>query len=270
MSTILDQWALWMRAQGLSKRTVTERLATIRRLLDTADTTPLELDETHVLYYLSRKMKPATRATYHGTFRAFCVWMVHAGIRPDNPVERTPVPKRPKSKPRPLTSGQILAAIDAANRQRTRTYILLGFYAGLRVSEIAAVNADLIDRHTNILTMIGKGGKVAQTPLHDVLIAESRRYPRNGWWFPSYNDDREHVSGQAVSAAIGGAFARAGIVGTPHALRHSYGTELVRAGVNLRVVQELMRHESPASTAIYTEVDDTQKRAGIELLTLAG
>ena len=49
-------------------------------------------------------------------------------------------------------------------------------------------------------------------------------------------------------------------------LRHFYGTELVRAGVNLRIVQTLMRHESLATTAIYTDVNQDQQRAGIAAL----
>jgi site-specific recombinase XerD len=53
---------------------------------------------------------------------------------------------------------------------------------------------------------------------------------------------------------------------TGHSLRHSYGTELVRAGVDLRTVQELMRHESLATTQIYTAIDEEQMRYGINRL----
>ncbi|MGO2669010.1 MAG: tyrosine-type recombinase/integrase [Microbacterium gubbeenense] len=74
------------------------------------------------------------------------------------------------------------------------------------------------------------------------------------------------VGPHAVSSAIRHSMLRVGLDGKPHQLRHSYGTELVRAGVNLRVVQQLMRHESPATTAIYTAVDDEQLRAGIATL----
>lgn len=62
---------------------------------------------------------------------------------------------------------------------------------------------------------------------------------------------------------------RAGFRGKPHQLRHYYGTELVRAGVHMRVVQSLMRHESSATTAIYTEIDFSQMQEGITRLPLA-
>lgn len=137
--------------------------------------------------------------------------------------------------------------------------------------EIAKIRGEDIDPYTHVLTVIGKGGKVAQIPLHEILVEEARHYPREGFWFPAYRAQTtaSHVHAHAVSAAIGHAMTRAGFRGKPHQLRHFYGTELVRAGVHMRVVQSLMRHESSATTAIYTEVDFTQLQDGIALLKLA-
>jgi len=224
----------------------------------------------HIQEFLAAEMTPATRATYHASIRAVCLWMQRTGQRADNPADRTPRPKRPKSRPRPINNAQLVAVLDAANRQRTRTYILFAALAGLRVHEIAKLRGEDIDPYTGVLTVIGKGGKVARIPLHESLMTEARRYPTQGYWFPAYSTQtrRPHVGSHAVSAAIGGAMARAGIVGQAHQLRHFYGTELVRAGVNLRIVQELMRHESPGTTAIYTRVDDDQMRAGIAQLRM--
>lgn len=59
---------------------------------------------------------------------------------------------------------------------------------------------------------------------------------------------------------------RAGVHGTPHQLRHFFGTSLLDAGVDLRTVQELMRHESLQSTQIYTHVSGTRKRDAVDLL----
>lgn len=265
---MLTQWQLWMTAQGLSDRTISERLGTVRHLLSCASALPLSLTPEHIQGYLSRPMSPATRATYHASIRAFCTWMQRTNIRPDNPADRTPRPRRPKSRPRPVEDAQLVAMLESANRRRTRTYILLGALAGLRVHEIAKINGGDIDPYTHVLTVVGKGGKVAQIPLHDTLVDEARHYPRDGYWFPAYSKQtpNEHVGAHAVSAAISGAMRRAGIVGKPHQLRHYYGTALVRAGVHMRIVQELMRHETPATTAIYTEVDFTQLRDGIAQL----
>lgn len=61
-------------------------------------------------------------------------------------------------------------------------------------------------------------------------------------------------------------FAANGIEGSIHRCRHTYATRLLRAGVNIRVVQELMRHKSLASTQIYTAVDEVERRDGIDRL----
>lgn len=266
----LDQWRLWMQSQGLSNRTVTERLATVRHLLAYTEAQPLDLTPADIQTYLARSMSPASRATYHATIRAFCAWMQRTDLRTDNPADRTPRPKRPKSAPRPVESSQLAALITAANRRRTLTYILLGAMAGLRVHEIAKIRGEDIDPYTGILTVVGKGGKISQIPLHERILEELVHYPQQGFWFPTYKPDSKtaHVASHAVSAAISGAMLRAGFAGKPHQLRHFYGTELVRAGVNLRIVQTLMRHESPATTAIYTRVDVDQMRQGIAELKL--
>ncbi|MBG9891005.1 hypothetical protein ABE10_31630 [Bacillus toyonensis] len=267
--TTLSHWELWMRAQGLSPRTINERLGTVRNLLRHARTMATALEPEHIQAWLARDMSGATRATYHASIRAFAKWMQRTGLREDNPTERTPSPKRPKSRPRPLTGDQLDALLRACNRRRTRAYVLLGAFAGLRVHEIAKVRGEDIDPWSESITVLGKGGKVARLPLHDELIAEARRWPSQGYWFPTYvPSSKPHISSQAVSLAISDAMRRAGVRATPHQLRHTYGTELVRQGVHLRVVQELMRHESPASTAIYTEVDLDQMREGVKALSL--
>lgn len=268
----LEDWRLWMQSQGLSARTIGERTATIRHLLEHARACARTLEPVHIQRYLARDMSPATRATYHASIRAYCAWLQRTGIRDDNPADRTPRPKRPKSVPRPVEGSQLMALLEAANRKRTRTYVLLGAMAGLRVHEIAKIRGEDIDPYTGVLTVVGKGGKVAQIPLHDRLVEEASHYPAIGYWFPAYGKQTSapHVSSHAVSAAIAGAMQRAGFKGKPHQLRHFYGTELVRAGVNLRIVQTLMRHESPATTAIYTRVNVEQLRAGIAQLRMPG
>lgn len=270
MMMTLDSWTLWMRAQGLSARTIAERIGTIRGLITHAGAGPLELTPEHIQSFLARRLGPATRATYHASIRAFFAWMQRTRVREDNPADQTPRPRRPKSRPRPIAGTQLEALLDAANRRRTRTYILLAAFAGLRVHEIAKIHGRDVDPYTDVLTVVGKGGKVAQVPLHETLVAEASDYPRDAYWFPAYRSQTsaEHITATAVSQAISTTMHRAGFHGKPHQLRHFYGTELVRAGVNLRVVQTLMRHESPATTAIYTEVDADQLRAGISQLRM--
>lgn len=265
---LLERWRLWMLAQGLSLRTITERQSTVRALLAYVGARGDSLTPDGIQSFLAREMSKATRATYHASIRAFCAWMLRTGERSDNPADHTPRPRRPKSRPRPITREQVAAVVAAANRRRTHDYVMLAALAGLRVHEIAKLHGRDVDVMTNVLTVKGKGGKVAQIPLHDELRPMAERMPKDDYWFPSYDPEREegHVSAHAVSAAISGAMARAGVNATPHQLRHYYATALVAAGVHLRVVQQLMRHESAGTTAGYADVDADQLRRGINQL----
>jgi site-specific recombinase XerD len=74
------------------------------------------------------------------------------------------------------------------------------------------------------------------------------------------------VHAKSVSSIIGMAMRRAGVVGTPHSLRHWYGTTLLEDGADLRTVQELLRHKSVATTQIYTRVPDARRTAAVARL----
>lgn len=254
-----------MEAQGLSRRTIDERCATVRALLSMTHTTASTFGADDVIAYLRRDMAPASRTTYYSSLRAFTAWMVKTGRRADDPLAQVPSPKRPKSLPRPVDPTLVEAMIRRARTRTGRAYVLLAAYAGLRVHEVAKIHGRDIDWFNDSIVVTGKGGKTARIPLHDRLVVLARDMPRDDWWFPSPSRPGP-VRSHAVSASIRRTMQTCGFDGKPHQLRHFYGTELVRAGVHLRVVQQLMRHESPATTAIYTQVDDEQLRAGIAAL----
>lgn len=268
-SPILDNWRQWQTAQALSERTIRERATTMRALARDESIDLDQLEAGHIIAWLNRPISATTKASYHATIRAFCAWAQRTGRRPDNPAIQTPTPRRPKNLPRPISPEQLNDMLTACNRSRTRCMILYGALAGLRVHEIAKLDGRHIDQRAGVLTVTGKGGKTAMIPLHPRLAAEARQWPANDLWFPSYTRPGP-ITAQSVSQAISRVMHKAGITdGKPHQLRHFYGTELVRAGVHLRVVQSLMRHESPATTALYTQVTLAQQREGIQRLKLA-
>lgn len=209
----------------------------------------------------------SSRATYHASIRAYHAWLVRTGQRPDDPTLETPTPKRPKGLPRPVTDAKLFSMLEGVNRRRTRMMIMLAAFCGLRVHEIAKIRGEDVDLDGQVLYVNGKGGKVSMIPLHQDVAALAEDFPREGWWFPSYVLDGPIRPG-AVSKAIHKTMVRNGVAGKPHQLRHWYGTTLVRNGVDLRTVQELMRHESLATTQIYTQVSDVQRRKAISALSL--
>lgn len=272
VDSALDAWCGWQKAEGLSERTITERALTLRRLFAQSGSLPLTLTPLNIMTFVGGAgLSTTTRWTYHQTIRAYCKWLVRAELRADDPSLKTPTPKRPRGKPQPITQGQFAHLLAAANRRRTRTYILLATLAGLRVHEIAKVRGEDFDLDARTLTVTGKGGKTETIPLHATLVEDAHRYPRRGYWFPSYKADHPdlpHVGRQAVSKAIRDAMTRAGFTGHAHQLRHWYGSNLLANGVDIRVVQQLMRHDSIQSTQIYTLVSGQQERDGIDRLNV--
>ena len=266
---LLQTWRHWQVAQGLSDRTYTERDAVMRHLFEFTKATPRTLAPFHIIMYCGRPdLSDASRASYHATIRAFCAWMIRARVRDDDPTSETPRPKRPRTKPRPLSFEAVRAVYAAANRERTRAYILLAVLSGMRIHEVAKIRGEDIDLDRGTLVIEGKGGVIEIVPLHDDLRALALRMPRAGYWFPAYTVEG-CVGRKAIYTAIKGAMRRAGYGhAKPHMLRHSYGTELLGAGADLRVVQELMRHADVSTTQLYTDIHWSAKVAAVSALSL--
>lgn len=260
-------WALWQRAAGLSERTITERASCVRTLGETATHEAITMTRQDVLRYLGRRtLSPSSRATYYSTLRVFFRWLVEAGYREDNPMDGMPSPRRPRGVPKPVAAANLEAFLGVLNRRKTRAMAFLALYAGLRVHEIAKVRGEHVDLEARTLVVTGKGSKTAVLPVHRELLELARSMPRHGWWFPANEGVDAPITPHAVSRALVRAMKRAGFEGHAHQLRHWFGSELVARGVDLRTVQELLRHEHLSTTQIYTQVPDGAKRAGVDLL----
>lgn len=269
LSDVLADWRSWQQSAGLSERTINERASVVRTLLAFTDSTPADLTGRDIMKFLSRPgINNTSKATYHSSIRAFCAYLVRTGQRIDDPTVDSPKPKRRKSVPRPIEPHQLEATLNAINSRRahkrkTRMQVLLAAYAGLRVHEIAKIRGEDVDRSAGLLYVTGKGLKSAALPLHKTILEAAEDFPEKGYWFPSYSVKDEPICPHAVSKNLTWAMAAAGVKATPHQIRHLFGTALVRNGVDLRTVQELLRHENLATTAIYTQVSDESRRRAI-------
>jgi integrase/recombinase XerD len=201
-----------------------------------------------------------SRATYYQNAKSFCTWLHLTGRLPANPTDDLRAPRAPKSLPRPLSADQVRAVLTDATGDE-RAWLLLGLYQGLRAAEIAKIRGDAIA--DGMLFVLGKGAKPAYLPVHTEIATLAAGYPA-GFWFPGRVDG--HISPNTVSTRVSRLFADHGIEGSLHRCRHSFGTNLVRNGVHVRKVQNLMRHESLATTAIYTALDSDELRDAINVL----
>jgi integrase/recombinase XerD len=281
--TDLDRWEAWMRAAGRSPRTIKTRLSGIETLCRHAGVTSVTaITAEHVTAWLGDCEAPWTRCTYWMTVRCWVTWALAEGIICADPTARLAKPRTPKCVPRPVSDAVIRALLNGdisgdktggrtpitaghrvATNSRTRAFVALAALAGLRVHEIAKVRGEDVDRETGWLYVDGKGGTRCAIPLHPQLAAIAATMPEVDWWFPH---NGTHVSGEWVSTCIRRALRAVGSTATAHQLRHSFGTAVLRSSHDLRVTQELLRHSSPASTAIYTQVADLDKVDAIRAL----
>ncbi len=269
ITPLLEHWIRWMRAQAWSEQTIGDRVSMIARFARQAEVPPEELTGDDVLSFLGRTdMAPGTKATYHANLNSWFRWLNRAGIRDDNPMEDIKRPKARRRDVKVLASAHVRHLLDSGIRTRTRAMVLLGAYQGFRAGEIAAMHGSQIDLLAGELEVTGKGGTYSVLPLHPLIADLAKRMPRNDWWFPQYGKNRAgeaggHILANSVVGTVGTAMKRAGIPGGCHALRHWFASELLRQGTDLRVIQQLMRHASLATTQQYLHVDGEQRRLGL-------
>ena len=264
---LVEAWEASMQGQGLSARTITERIRVIRQITAATGTDPAALTPQTISTWLATLPSAATKNAYFTVLRAWSTWLVQSDHRADDPTTRVPRPRIPASHPRPVTHTQLDAVLALPLRQDTRTKIILGAYAGMRVHEIAKIRGEDISPVAGTITITGKGGRNDTLPAHQLLLQQASYYPRRGLWFPSPLDPSAPVQAKTVSRVISDAFNRADAPATAHQLRHFFATSLLRAGTDSRVVQSLMRHESLATTGRYLAVDTDQQRTALSALT---
>lgn len=241
---LIREFAAHQRVRGFSDRTIDRRTWSLGKLAAAgrfAEHTP-ETIEIFLARWPSAQSRYSVRSDCHQFYR----WAIRRGLLSDDPTDRVDPPRLPKRGATPLTHDELRMMLAAANLDQRRA-IMLGAFAGLRCSEIAAVTAADIHRRRGLLVVRnGKGGKDDVIPLAPAL---ADILPLHGKCVPYSN-------GQRVGAAIRRVYRRVGIAARPHDLRHTFGTEAARqASGNLELVRRLMRHESIQTTQRYVAWD---------------
>ena len=253
----------WLRANNCGNNTIEDRL---NHLADFAGAHPgfPHVTPSEVTNWLGRPgYAQWSRATYYGHLRSYFTFAMENNLLTVDPMARMHRPKAGKSIPRPLSPAQV-AVVTGAAKPNVHAWLTLALYAGLRAHEIAKIRGEDVDEDQ--LYVFGKGGQGAFVPTHPLVWALAQSRPRAGWWFPTSRAVSGHVSNMTISTVTSRLFAANGIEGSIHRCRHTYATALLRSGVNIRVVQELMRHASLASTQRYTAVDEVERRDAINRL----
>ncbi len=208
---------------------------------------------------------------------SFYHFLEDTGSAIPNPARGLPLPKVAQCFPTCLTAEQAQALLEAAHTPWHRAMIALLLFAGLRRSEVAAIALDDLDLEDGQLLVRGKGAKQRVVPLTPLVVEAIREYLRCRPQTESQHLFVSRVGGRSIHARVAGrmlqhVLQRAGLGEeriTPHRLRHTFATHLIRSGVDVRTVQELLGHADLQTTARYLHSDTRTKQAAVGKLAAA-
>lgn len=259
---------------GLTDGSVYARARALHRMAK-AITGPLTAATAADLFAWRKSLTISDDAVVHYVSHAkeFYRWLVAEGRREDNPAEALPVPKLRKRLPRPISDEDLAYAIATAD-ERVRPWLILAAWCGLRAKEIALLKwecvMDTVEPPVLLVAAEATKGERKERiiPLHPFAAAELAALPgrRAGYVFRR----RDGRAGANAPWRISGLANRhlhgCGSAATLHQLRHWFGTNTYRAKRDLRVVQELLGHESPNTTAGYAAFDRAEAIEAVNAL----
>lgn len=240
---VVNQFIAHQRARGLSPRTIKRRRWALGKFPNPLTITADELERA-----MGELEAAESRKALLCDVRQFVLWARRRGLIEHDPTELVGSVRVPRRIPQPLTGDELERILSIATGS-IRWAVLLGAYAGLRVSEIHALRYDDLRRDLGlIMVRDGKGGRDDSVPLAPIVAAEIPA-DRSGPIFGHLTD------GDAVSRRIQAVMRLAGVPGRPHRLRHTFGTAVARkTGGNIFLVQRLMRHASITSSERYVRL----------------
>ncbi len=222
---------------------------------------------------------PRTQARVVAGVRSFFRWLTREEYIDADPSELLETPKTGLHLPEVLTVAEIDAMIEAidplkAEAQRDRAIMETLYGCGLRVSELINLEISKYFPDEGYLVVHGKGDKERMVPVSEVAVEEIADWLKDRARMSVRPGDENilflnrrgaRLTRQRAFQIVRGLAEAAGIRKTisPHTLRHSFATHLLEGGANLRAIQQMLGHESIATTQIYLHLDRTALRADI-------
>jgi site-specific recombinase XerD len=213
--------------------------------------------------WLSSTLSPASAARNWSTVRTYYRWLLAQGVVSSSPFDSIKGPKRTTNRtPVVPSDDDVDALVRAADANPKHACIVALLLNGLRAGEVGNLRVEdvLIPNRGSggyHMRVTGKGQKERLVPMTDESVSALRRYwhedkVANEWAI--VNQYGEHLTNKAVADII----YDHKIKGMhPHALRHHYATRLVKAGVDLQHVRDMLGHTSVATTQVYVTLDLT-------------
>jgi integrase/recombinase XerD len=250
-----------MRMRDYSPHTIMAYVGGVYRLANHYHKSPDKLGREEIRAFLldlveQKKVAWSYYKLVLAALRFFYRHVLHRGevvedIRGPRPERRLPIV---------LSVHEVARFFEAIPSLKHRTILMLAYGAGLRIGEAVRVRLSDIDRQRKVIRVQqGKGKKDRYTILSPAMLEMLDRYcwaarPQDLLFTTRFKD--RPITDSTVQRACVLARQEAGIEKriSPHTLRHSFATHLLEAGTDLRVIQELLGHAHPQTTAIYTHV----------------
>jgi integrase/recombinase XerC len=218
-----------------------------------------------------RGAAPLTLRRKYACISSFFGFLQDMGYAQANPARRLPLPRVSQPVPVCLTEEMAQRLIAAADSPWTRAAVVLLLSTGIRRSEAVGITLDDLDLEERQLLIRGKGDKERVVPLTEQAVEAIQAYlphrtkTQSRHLFVS-TWKGQPIHGRCINRMLKTVIEKAGLEGqgiTPHKLRHTFATHLIRNGTDVRTVQELLGHADIQTTARYLHSDTRTKAAAV-------
>ncbi|MCP4354640.1 MAG: tyrosine-type recombinase/integrase [Proteobacteria bacterium] len=245
----------------------------------------LEFNEDVVFLYVEHLSKDRaftwrSQSRVISSIKSFCKYLLLKNLASDNFARDVEFPKKGRDLPKAITHNILQKVIEDDSLQGktavlARTILIVFYATGLRISELIKLTvSDLEENQGKALKVKGKGGKFRLVPLGEIAaevlsvhlseVKNNFKYANSDihYVFQSVKKNKAgkygHITRQHVYKLIKSLGIKYGVDITPHSLRHSFATELVKNDADLRTVQLMLGHSDLSTTQIYTKIADSQ------------
>ena len=275
--------------RGLSKNTIDSYTRDLKKLTiflseNKTEVSPEVIDKETVqdfIYEIAKKVNPRSQARIISGLRSFFDYLIFEDYRTTNPTDLIETPKIGLKLPDTLSEEEIdklINAIDLSHSQgeRNKTILETIYSCGLRVSELITLKISDLFFEEGFIRVIGKGNKERFVPIHSYAqklinsyIQNFRNHmnPQKGFEDVLFLNRRgKGLSRQMIFMILKDLATKIALHKkiSPHTLRHSFATHLLKGGADLRVIQQMLGHESITTTEVYVHLDKSYLQQVVE------
>lgn len=259
---MLDRYQEFIKLKGFSPKTRKNYTGHVKRLLIYGQNQGLEIDENllkhYALYLLDEK--DCSHSYICQLISAYKILLTTLGkLKQDVEMPR---PKRLQLLPKVLSPSEVMHLLSVLDNVKHKAILYTIYASGLRVSEVASLKLTDIEEQRMLLRVEqAKGAKDRYTLLSETGLSYIQKYVKQyqpSFWLFEGQQPGTHISERSVQHIFKHALEVAKIDRpvSVHSLRHSFATHLLENGTDLRYIQELLGHQSPRTTQIYTHVSN--------------